>query len=356
VKPAQRIAAAKAWAADRRARHEVEAGGQEPPPPRHPGHKPTKEQVLAARRMIEQHSHDVANLSRPAFAAMLPILEQAKHEVARDLTRWLASHKDDGAERYTALKLSSQLVALRSSLATVAQLGPQMGSVLGDVRVDSAKLSTTHLVNEIARLSSLFDGVDFRPRVNLAAIIAAGERFLLANHKSSAARYGASVLADIKAELAKGMLLQETVQQMTDRLVRIGGPRGYVVTRGTAGTPDADGQYIAEGLFKRYRWWAERIVRDQVAATYTFNALCGYIEAQRIIPDLQKRWDASVDRRTCRQCAMLDGTVVPLYAMFPGGVDGAPLHSCCRCRTGAWREHWSEYMRWADELVAKDAG
>lgn len=63
--------------------------------------------------MLEAHSHEVANLSRPALAAMLPLLEQAKHEVARDLTAWLQRHPD-GSERYTAIQLSSQLVALRS--------------------------------------------------------------------------------------------------------------------------------------------------------------------------------------------------------------------------------------------------
>jgi SPP1 gp7 family putative phage head morphogenesis protein len=176
-------------------------------------------------------------------------------------------------------------------------------------------------------------------------LIALGDKFYLQQHRTSAARYAGDVGNDIKRELAKGMLLGESVHEMTDRLVRIGGPKGSVAVRGVEGEPGAVTEYIAEGLFRRYRWWAERIVRDQVAACYTFQSLAGYLQAREMLPDLQKRWDASIDLRTCDECAKLDGVVVPIDELFPGGIDGAPAHSCCRCRTGAWRAHWSSCER-----------
>lgn len=350
MSPKDRIAALKAWAAKRRERNKAEPKA---PPPRRAPHRPTAAQVRSVQQMLEAHSHEVANLSRPALAAMLPLLEQAKHEVARDLTSWL-QRNPNGGERYTALKLSSQLVALHGSMSTIAKLGPALADVSADIRHDTAKLSTAHLIAEVGRMSAIFDGVDFRPRVNLAAIIAVGDHFLLPQHRTSAAHYAGDVMTDIRAELAKGMLLGESIQEMTDRLVKLGGPKDYVALRGIAGQPGAKGQVIAEGLFRRYRWWAERIVRDQVGAAYTFQALAGYFEARQQIPDLEKRWDASVDRRTCPACAELDGVTVPLDSLFPGGVD-VPLHSCCRCRIGAWRAHWSGYMRMIDEEIRKAA-
>jgi hypothetical protein len=86
--PKERLAALKAWAADRRNKGltppvEVVAPGTAAP------RRPSKAQVASVRRMVEAHSHEVANLSRPAIAALLPILAEAKREVARDLKAWI---------------------------------------------------------------------------------------------------------------------------------------------------------------------------------------------------------------------------------------------------------------------------
>lgn len=47
-----------------------------------------------------------------------------------------------------------------------------------------------------------------------------------------------------------------------------------------------------------------------------------------------KVWDATLDRKTCRVCRELDGTIRPFGVDFPGGeVPGSP-HPGCRCIEG----------------------
>lgn len=47
-----------------------------------------------------------------------------------------------------------------------------------------------------------------------------------------------------------------------------------------------------------------------------------------------KVWDATLDRKTCRVCAELDGTVRPFGVDFPGGEVPGSTHPGCRCAEG----------------------
>lgn len=47
-----------------------------------------------------------------------------------------------------------------------------------------------------------------------------------------------------------------------------------------------------------------------------------------------KVWDATLDRKTCRACAALDGTVRPFGVDFPGGHVPGAVHPRCRCVEG----------------------
>lgn len=46
---------------------------------------------------------------------------------------------------------------------------------------------------------------------------------------------------------------------------------------------------------------------------------------------LYKRWDASLDLKTCPECSRLNGVMVPLAHVFPGGAEPGHIHRCCRC-------------------------
>jgi len=110
------------------------------------------------------------------------------------------------------------------------------------------------------------------------------------------------------------------------------------------GEPGAVVETITEGLFRRYRYWAERIARTETTAAYAHQAHAAQWEARKHVPDLQRRWDASVDGRNCMECRRLDGQVVDFGERFSNGSTDAPAHPNCRCRVGAWRRGWKKLI------------
>ena len=135
--------------------------------------------------------------------------------------------------------------------------------------------------------------------------------------------------------------LGETFDQLTTRLVKLGGPKGLVALRGSLGDPGVVAEHIGEGLFKRYRFWAERVVRTECAEAYSVHALNSLVEANEEDPGYEKRWDAALVRdRTCPVCKGLDGTAVALDAEFPGGYKHPPAHPLCLCTLTPWRPEW----------------
>lgn len=83
---------------------------------------------------------------------------------------------------------------------------------------------------------------------------------------------------------------------------------------------------------------ATRPTLELVATTETSSAFSAgrrYL-AERLVASvtLARTWDATLDQRTCRQCAALDGATVPLRDRFPGGARPGEVHPGCRCIEG----------------------
>jgi SPP1 gp7 family putative phage head morphogenesis protein len=274
----------------------------------------------------------------------MPALQQAERETAAGLREWLRT-VPNGDLRYTAQQRRNTLLHLRGAFRAIARLQPTMEAALRKLINGAGHLSAHHLQHEVARFSQVFEGTSRALPLNVARIIVQGERTLIPRIRTSAARYAGNVGQDIHRELAVGVLRGETVTDLTNRLVRHGGPRGLVALRGVAGEPGAVTEHIAEGLFTRYRYWATRIVRTETQNAYNEQLDEGFQQARESIPDLERRWDASIDGRVCQMCAGLNGVVVPIGQPFPDGIDGAPAHPNCRCRVGAWRADWTDILR-----------
>lgn len=303
---------------------------------------PRDPRARAIERELAATSHAAARLPEPVLRRLTPALAQAQRETTNALRLWLL--KANGADRYTAAKHHAVLAHLATAMNTIAGLDPLLRDALRAAGIDAGRLAVGDTVREIARLSALFDGAPVRVPVRLAAVLAHGERALFKRFATSAARYAGAVADDITRELAVGLLRRETVDEMVDRLARLGGPRGVVALRGVAGQPGAVVEHIGEGLFRRYRWWGERLARTETQAAYNAQVMESLRDARRSIPDLRRRWDASADLRICPRCQELHGAVVGLDQPFPGDVTDAPLHPACRCRVGAWRLSWGVFL------------
>lgn len=278
-------------------------------------------------------------LTDRATAEFVPLLRGAIDELQRDLGDWL-DRAPDGGTRFTAFHLQQVLQQLRGSLARIAELRPDLQGSLEAGGDQAGALAARHVREQVAALSSQFEGSAYLVPIDEAALIATGRSLLIPRFRTSAARYVGNVRDDIRRQLALGVLRGETIDQLTDRLVRLGGPSGWVALRGIKGRPGAVVEKIGEGLFRRYRYWAERVVRTELMHAYNTQADIALEQAHAEDPAIKRRWNAAADWRLCPICAALDGAVVNVGEAFPGGYQTAPAHPNCRCNVGPWKEAW----------------
>lgn len=281
-------------------------------------------------------------LTPSALRAVLPALRAAREELRTDLQTWLST-VDNDAERFSAYQKMQALRALEASFERIQELEPAMGGALAGVRHAVGPLAIANLDHEIQRLSAIFGGgIPTIPQIQAAAIIAKGDKLLWKRHASSARRYAGAVGDDIHNMLQVGVAKGETFDQLVTRLRRLGN-RGATAHKID---PGADGADIANGLFGRHRWWAERLVRTEGMNAYNVehDESIRYANEHRPEGDEEflRRWDAAADYRTCILCAALDGTITTINGTFKGGIDNPPLHPCCRCIVLAWMRRWGD--------------
>jgi hypothetical protein len=285
-------------------------------------------------------------MPRASIRALAPIIAQAQKEVAVALAQWIAS-VPDGDLRFTAQQHRNALIHLRAAFQAIRKLEPAVAEELISGGLEGAQEASELTIKEFARFRQVFDGFGGRISIDMARVVADGSSYAIPSFETSAARYANGIVDDIRRELAVGLVRGESIYEMTERLVRHGGPRGLVALRGKLGNPGAVAEMIAEGLFVRYRYWAERICRTEYAyaANHLISLTIGQL-AERT-PGLQHRWDSSLDGRTCPYCRALHNQTAPLNQPFVAlgdSYDGAPAHPNCRCRVDAWLPRWQKYL------------
>ncbi len=304
--------------------------------------------------ILEHINAEVAKLSTKSLSKLTDVLDAAEAELTKDLAKWSALGK--GADRFTPQMYRNALLQIRGTLTHLrGETAEGIASAMRHGGKLAAHLATQHLINQVKAFSGMFEH-SIRPiAIEAASVLAEGNKIVWPRFKNSAARYAGQVGEDIRKQLAIGLVRGETVDQMTNRLAKLGGPKGLVYTQGMPGSPRGKAEIISEGLFRRYRHFAERLVVTETVNAYNTYALEGMDELEAEDPGYFKRWDAAIDKRTCDQCARYDDLVVKMDAKFPGGVDHPPLHPRCRCAVVVWRKEWNE-SRHKDDLVKESIG
>jgi SPP1 gp7 family putative phage head morphogenesis protein len=294
---------------------------------------------------------EVHALANTGLSDLTEILDKAEIELTRELAMWKALGKGD--ERFTPQLYRQALTQIRGTLAHIrGPVAEKIASTLRHGGIIAGELATDHLIREIEKFSQYFTGAIRPIPLNQAKILAEAKKTQIPKFKTSAARYAGQVGRDIQKQLAISVVKGETIDQMVRRLAKHGGPRGQVYLKGMPGDPKAKAEYIAEGLFTKYRYYAERLARTEIVNAYNSTALDGMEELDREDPGYFKRWDAALDRRTCAQCASLDDLVRPLDKDFTSGISQPPLHPNCRCAQVIWRKEWKEQSH-KDDILAK---
>lgn len=310
---------------------------------------PTKAAVRVVREVLEQHRQELANIDGQTMAELKPIFAKAERELADKLRRWV-EQTPDGEWRWSAQHYRDALLQAR---AIRSQLAEATGEAVTRSSSRVTLASIRHLVDEVARFSEVFTGTPQRIRLDYVKALARGESYIIPRIRSSLSRYsalgdtGTSIYEDIRQRLAVDILEGSSIHETTQKLVESAGPRGWVATRGIPGEDLwAQLEYIPEGLFVRYRYWAERIVRTENAAAAGFVRREGLKQAAKQVPGLRRKWMA--DGSSCAViCRPLDGVISDIGGTFPtprGSVDHEPAHPNCTCTTTPWKDDWPDIL------------
>lgn len=261
----------------------------------------------AVEAVLETVVDSLIHLDNVVLAKLAPILSQAQHEVERDLRLWLA--REDGEAVFTTQRLRAALVAIRRGLETIQGLEPMLVDGLRIGARNAGVLATDHLETELARFGELFDGSIIPVAIDQAIIIARGDKLLFPRFAASAARYAGDVGKMVVRELAVSRARGETMEEATVRL-RTRMPQ----------------------VFGAARSRAAMVARTETLNSYNYLHMIGLKELAKDDPDIRMRWDATMDRRLCMDCAELDGVIVDpgdkegQFAMRRRTVEHPPLH------------------------------
>lgn len=301
--------------------------------------------------LLEHINHQVSQLSTASLSRVTEVLDAAEVELTHALASW--SDLGLGSARFTPQMYRNSLVQIRGALTHIrGDLAEGVNSALRHGGVLASHLATSHLITEVTQFSTMFEG-SVRPiAIEAATVLADGKALVFKRFSNSAKRYAGQVGEDIRKQLAIGVVRGENIDQLTNRLVRLGGPKGLVYTQGQPGSIRAKAEMISEGLFRRYRHYAERLAVTETVNAYNEFAMVGMQELEHEDPGYFKRWDAAIDRRTCELCGEYDDVVVKLEENFPRGVAHPPLHPRCRCAQVVWRKEWDESNH-KDDLISE---
>ena len=205
----------------------------------------------------------------------------------------------------------------------------------------------------LERLERRFTGLVRPLRIREAAQMSRtlGERSasILATIPTSVERYGLTMINEFEKRMRAGLLQGLTMDEMTAALTGHGGPKGDVIVSSRL-RPDLTiafrSENIPEGLFVRYKYFAERIVRTETMRSYNQARRVGYEKMREQVPDLQKKILAILDARTAADSMAVNGQIRQLDDEF---VDGAgrhyqypPARPNDRETTIPWRPAWDE--------------
>lgn len=293
-------------------------------------------QVLITMRTAE---------GRRAARDLLQMLAEADWRMADRLRRWLRTHGGPTA-RFT----EASLVAYRAELADViAYVRAGLRGLTDAQAMAAARISARRTARVLADLEGAFTGIA-RPLRLDEAIVMRVRPSLLARHATSVDRYGEAMIGAMQRAMAQGLVEGVSQGEMVDRLVTLRGPTGAVSLRAVEIQPGmvvrlAEEQ-IPEGLFVRYRSWAWRIVRTEVAEAQ--NATCDQAisEARAEFPDLKRKILAVMDQRTAWDSIVVHGQVRGEQEYFRDGAGREYLRPPARPHDREtlvpWRTGWPD--------------
>lgn len=274
----------------------------------------------------------------------LSLLQQAEREL-RDRLQWIAKKHGGPSGSYT----EAHVQIYRQQIGLVTRyLQQRLQGKTDEQAREAIRLAVTQTVALATRLEERFTGIT-RPlalhsQTMQDEIVRGTGASRIRQNAASWERYGQVLTRDFERVLRLGQLEGATHAQMIDGLIAKGDRVGVTAQRLHEQTP---GSFPEPTGYVAQRYWAERIVRTEVAHGYNAAALNTMQAAKNTdFPDLQKKILAHFDNRTAPDSVAVHGQVRPLDGYFMDGAGRTYLHPPGRPNDREtvipWRPHWAE--------------
>jgi hypothetical protein len=280
---------------------------------------------------------------------LLSVLEAADVHLAKRIAA--ITPKRDGTMKFS----QAQAITYRTQVGLVIervkfQLEP-VATEAGQAAIDKSLVSGARL---LAKLEKEFKGVSVSPSL-LAGMqqsqVARGtQASLVTRVATSLDRYGLEMGQQFSRILQVGLVSGMSNEEMVAQLIGLGGPRGKVSLKAKEIAPGVvqrikEGD-IPEGLFVRHKYWAERIVRTEVAYAHSSAKLEQlYVMRNDGLP-VQKKIVAHFDNRTAADSVAVHGQIRELAENFMDGAGRLYLHPPGRPNDREtlipWFDDWKE--------------
>lgn len=278
------------------------------------------------KSILDLLAQEVAGLGNAEQKRVLNVLKQAEEELEGALGAWLKTIPD-GGERFTALHYRQALVQIRGIRVSFGKVGKSLSENVKRAGEKAQELSGEHLKKE-------WEHFEYRPLpIEVAGRLGTLEKTLLHRYRKLGSLYSKETRKWITKQLAVGVLKGETFDQLTNRLVRLSGPKRLILNKPLP-------KQIARGILSFPRYRASMIVRTEALSAYNFGHLHSIKTLSKKVPGLKKRWDSTLDRRGCLVCRGLDNEIQEVSEVFSSGDLYPPQHPHCRCTVVAWMKHW----------------
>ncbi len=295
--------------------------GQGPPEPE--GARPaTKAEAAVSPERILHRNRQAALTYAEARGTkdVYRMLERAR----LDLKARLAALPRGADGKFTAERMRT---TLRQVEVVMGQVGRDLTGVGRDVIRAASEHGLEQTVEYLHAAEQRYRGITVPLTLDRAALfdntMHGVQSTLLRQFPTSVARYGTRSIAKFETTLQQGVIQQKSMDAVITDLV------------------------AQDSFFEGRRYWAERIVRTEVLASYGRSAQ----EAMEVTvredwPDLLKVWFASpFDERTGEDTYWLDGQTRAVDEPFENYLDRPPIQNPpsrpnCRCSAVAWRPSW----------------
>lgn len=192
---------------------------------------------------------------------------------------------------------------------------------LGQSLRTGVTISVKDIIEEIEKLNAGIRGGQVDLNIRAAAVLSRSEKLLVTQYDASTARYGEELRGRMARVLSDAAVRNQSIDTVTRRL---------------AGT---------KGLIRTEEWKVERIARTEFLNGYNTGRLQTIHDAKKVLPDLKKRWDATLDKRTSDICQDLHGKVVGVDQDFEFDgikIQAPPAHPNCRSAVIPYRDAWED--------------